>query len=298
MPRPNYSEKDRIMHISELHIKTTNAIIDAMKTAGTGWTKNWAPRGGKAPTSISTGKPYNGINVLILGMANMAHGYSSNEYGTFKAWKNKACCVGKGEKAAAYIVWYGSGTRQVANDDGTEETKHWKSAKVSAVFNAEQVDGYTPSDIGDVSAPIVEADTAMDKLAHSVGADVRNVDLAKAFYVPSADYVNMPRIDQFDSAEGYACTLGHELTHWTGHVSRLDRNLNQGKWSNDNYAFEELVAELGSAFLAASLGISIEPRDDHAKYINGWIKQLKDKPSSLMSAASKAQHAATYLLPS
>jgi antirestriction protein ArdC len=98
----------------------------------------------------------------------------------------------------------------------------------------------------------------------------------------------MPRIEQFDSAEAYACTLGHEITHWTKHKSRLDRK--------EGRAVEELVAEMGSAMLAASLGISPTPREDHATYLNSWIKELKDKPSSIQKASAKAQAATSYLL--
>jgi len=268
--------------------QVANQVIAAMQNSGENWCKCWTPIGGQAPTSISTGNAYSGINILILGFTRMAMGWGSNEYGTFKAWKGKGYSVAKGEKAT-YIVWYGSGTRKVQNDDGTEENKTWRSAKAYPVFNAEQIADYTPMDIGDVPEFTEQSDTAMDKLAIDAGVDVRNVDLAQAFYVPSADYVNMPNINQFDSAEAYACTLGHEMSHWTGHKSRLDRN-------KDSYAFEELVAEIGSAMLAASLGISPEPRADHAKYLNNWIKDISDKPTTILSAAAEAQKAATYLL--
>jgi len=220
----------------------------------------------------------------------MAKGWQSHEYGTFNAWRAKGCNVAKGQKAT-HIVWYSSGTRKVKNDDGTEENLPCRRfAKTFPVFNAEQIADYSPADIGNVPEVTAKPDTAMDKLAGDVNANVRNVDLAQAFYVPSADYINMPAIDQFTSAEAYACTLGHELTHWTGHKSRLDRDL------KDNYAIEELVAELGSAMLAASLGISPEPRDDHAKYLSNWIKDISDKPATIMSAAAKAQAATSYLL--
>ena len=276
------------MDIAELQRATAMKVIAAMETSGTNWCKDWTPKNGQRPTSISTGKAYSGINTLILGLTRMATGWQSHEYGTFKAWRAKGCNVAKGQKAT-HIVWYGSGTRKVLNDDGTEEDQSWRAARPYAVFNAEQVAHYTPADMGNVPEVTTKPNTAMDKLAGDVSANVRNEDLARAFYVPSADYINMPAIDQFTSAEAYACTLGHELTHWTGHKSRLDRN-------KDNYAIEELVAELGSAMLAASLGISPEPCDGHAKYLNNWIKDIRDKPATIMSAAAKAQAATSYLL--
>ena len=277
------------MKTAEFHRQVADKVIAAMQDSGTDWCKCWTPIGGHAPTSIATGNPYSGINILILGLTRMTKGWQSNQYGTFKSWRAKGYSVGKGEKAT-HIVWYGSGTRKVQNEDGTEESRGWRSAKAYAVFNAEQVADYTPTDIGDAPEFTTQADTAMDKLACDVGVDVRNVDLAQAFYVPSADYVNMPHIEQFDSAEAYACTLGHEMSHWTGHKSRLDRI---GKTT---MLFEELVAEIGAAMLAASLGISPTPRVDHAKYLSGWIRNINDKPTALISAAAKAQAAANYLL--
>ena len=160
--------------------------------------------------------------------------------------------------------------------------------RLYVVFNAEQISDYTPADIEDVPEFTANPNTAMDTLAADVGVDVRNVDLAQAFYAPTPDYVNMPHMEQFDSPEAYACTLGHEITHWTKHKSRLDRN--------EGRAVEELVAEMGSAMLAASLGISPTPREDHATYLNSWIKELKDKPSSIQKASAKAQASTTYLL--
>ena len=277
------------MNTAEFHRQVADKVIAAMQDSGADWCKCWTPIGGRAPTSIATGNPYRGINVLILGLTRTAKGWQSNQYGTFKSWRAKGHSVAKGERAT-HIVWYGSGTRKVQKEDGTEDSVGWRSAKAYAVFNAEQVADYTPTDIGDVIEFTKQADTAMDKLASEANVDVRNVDLAQAFYVPSADYVNMPRIEQFYSAEAYACTLGHEMSHWTGHKSRLDRA--------KGYAFEELVAEIGSAMLAASLGISPTPRADHAKYLNGWIKDIGDKPTTIISAAAKAQAAANYLLES
>jgi antirestriction protein ArdC len=275
------------MITSEFHRQVADKVIAAMQDSGTNWCKCWTPIGGCPPTSISTGNPYSGINILILGLTRMAKGWQSNQYGTFKSWRAKGYSVAKGEKAT-HIVWYGSGSRKVQNEDGTEDSVGWRAVRAYPVFNAEQVADYTPTDIGDVPEFTKQANTAMDKLASDVGVDVRNVDLARAFYAPSPDYVNMPHIDQFDSAEAYACTLGHEMSHWTGHKSRLDRA--------KGYAFEELVAEIGSAMLAASLGISPTPRADHAKYLNNWVQDINDKPSTIISAAAKAQAASNYLL--
>ena len=275
------------MQSSELFEKVSRQVITAMETSGVDWCKSWAPIGGRGPFSIDSGNSYTGFNTLILGLSRMSQGWSSNEFGTFKSWRRKGYSVAKGQKGT-HITFYKSGTKTIENDNGQEETKAWRTLKLYTVFNAEQISDYTPADIEDVPEFTANPNTAMDMLAADVGVDVRNVDLAQAFYAPDPDYVNMPRIEQFDSAEAYACTLGHEITHWTKHKSRLDRN--------EGRAVEELVAEMGSAMLAASLGISPTPREDHATYLNSWIKELKDKPSSIQKASAKAQAATSYLL--
>jgi antirestriction protein ArdC len=275
------------MHSSELFEKVSRQVITAMETSGVDWCKSWAPIGGRGPFSIDSGNSYTGFNTLILGLSRMSQGWSSNEFGTFKSWRRKGYSVAKGQKGT-HITYYASGKKTIENDNGQEETKAWRTLKLYTVFNAEQILDYTPADIEDVPEFTANPNTAMDTLAADVGVDVRNVDLAQAFYAPDPDYVNMPRIEQFDSAEAYACTLGHEITHWTKHKSRLDRK--------EGRAVEELVAEMGSAMLAASLGISPTPREDHATYLNSWIKELKDKPSSIQKASAKAQAATSYLL--
>ena len=275
------------MHSSELFKKVSRQVIAAMETSGVDWCKSWAPIGGRGPFSIDSGKSYTGFNTLILGLSRMSQGWSSNEFGTFKSWRRKGYSVAKGQKGT-HITYYTSGTKTVKKDNGQEDTEAYRVLRLYVVFNAEQISDYTPADIEDVPEFTANPNTAMDMLAADVGVDMRNVDLAQAFYAPGPDYVNMPRIEQFDSAEAYACTLGHEITHWTKHKSRLDRN--------EGRAVEELVAEMGSAMLAASLGISPTPREDHATYLNSWIKELKDKPSSIQKASAKAQAATSYLL--
>ena len=275
------------MQSSELFEKVSRQVIAAMETSGVDWCKSWAPIGGRGPFSIDSGKSYTGFNTLILGLSRMSQGWSSNEFGTFKSWRRKGYSVAKGQKGT-HITFYKSGTKTVKKDNGQEDTEAFRMLRLYVVFNAEQISDYTPADIEDVPEFTANPSTAMDTLAADVGVDVRNVDLAQAFYAPGPDYVNMPRIEQFDSAEAYACTLGHEITHWTKHKSRLDRK--------EGRAVEELVAEMGSAMLAASLGISPTPREDHATYLNSWIKELKDKPSSIQKASAKAQAATSYLL--
>ncbi|HEY4311528.1 MAG TPA: zincin-like metallopeptidase domain-containing protein [Pirellulales bacterium] len=117
----------------------------------------------------------------------------------------------------------------------------------------------------------------------------------RAYYANEADYVRMPPFETFRDAESHAATLGHELTHWTKHASRLNRDLGRKKWGDEGYAMEELVAELASAFLCADLSITPEVREDHASYIHKWLKVLKDDKRAVFSAASLASQAADFL---
>ncbi len=135
---------------------------------------------------------------------------------------------------------------------------------------------------------------AADRFFAATGADIRHGG-TKAYYAEGPDYVQMPPFETSRDAESYAATLAHELTHWTKHAKRLARDMGRVKWGDEGYAREELVAELGSAFLAADLGIVPEVREDHAAYIASWLKVLKDDKRFIFSAASQAQRAVDYL---
>ena len=117
----------------------------------------------------------------------------------------------------------------------------------------------------------------------------------RAFYSPDRDIVQMPELHTFRDAESYYATLAHEMTHWTRHSSRLDRDLGRKRFADAGYAMEELVAEIGAAFLCADLGITPETRDDHAAYIASWLQVLKNDKRAIFTAASHAQKAADYL---
>jgi antirestriction protein ArdC len=128
----------------------------------------------------------------------------------------------------------------------------------------------------------------------ATGATIRHGG-NQAFYTMADDRVQMPPFETFQDAESYYATLAHEITHWTRHPKRLEREFGRKRWGDEGYAMEELVAELGSAFLSADLDITLEPREDHASYIAHWLKVLKDDKRAIFSAAAHAQRAADYL---
>ena len=273
---------------ADIHRAVADQVIEAMSTAGTGWAKSWAVPASDQPTSMSTGKAYQGINWLLLGMARHRHGYSTGRWATFKQWKALGASVRKGEKAQMVILYK---PIQIT-DKETGEDKSIPLMRAFHVFNADQVDGYdVPAETFDfVDMP----DTVADDIANRAGAVLQHRDKSGAYYIPALDVINMPEQCQFTSPETYAATLLHELTHWTGHKSRLDRDI-KSRFGTKDYAAEELVAELGAAMLCGSLGISPEPRDDHAKYLNGWIQKLTDDPKAIFTAAAKAQAAANWI---
>ncbi len=165
------------------------------------------------------------------------------------------------------------------------------------VFNAEQCKGLPPHCYARAEAPSLPLRQRLenaDRFFAATGADIRHGG-PRAFYAEGSDYVQMPPFESFRDAESHAATLGHELVHWTKHRSRLARDMGRVKWGDEGYAREELVAELGAAFLSADLGITPEVREDHAAYIGSWLEVLKNDKRSVFSVAGHAQRAADYL---
>jgi len=277
---------------AEIHRLIADQVIEAMKTSGTDWVKSWTTPAGQLPTSMSTGKQYNGINLLILGMRRAAGDYGSHHWGTYNQWKKMSAQVRKGERGTMVILY----KPLKFKDKATGEEEIIPLMRSFSVFNADQVDGYTaPTIVDEVDhTKLDQPDTLADQLASRAGCDVRFNDPNSAFYSPARDFVNMPRATQFDTVTDYAATLLHELTHWTGHKTRCDRKFTLTHGGKD-YAKEELCAELGAAMMCGSLGITPAPREDHAKYLANWMLRLKDEPKIIFQAAAKASKAAEFI---
>jgi antirestriction protein ArdC len=235
------------------------------------------------------GRPYNGINTLVLWCAATERNYLSPVWGTYRQWLKHGCQVRRGEKAEM-VVFY-KHLEKFNND--TQEIDQHRLARAFFVFNSQQVDGYqapaVPQEL-DATERVIQAE---DYFA-AIGAEIK-VGGDRAFYSPSSDFIGMPPYERFKDGYHYYATLGHEHIHWTGHQSRLNRELQSSRFGSEAYAFEELVAELGSAFLCCHIGIDNEPRIDHAKYLNAWLKVLRSDKKAIFTAASKAQKAVDYL---
>jgi antirestriction protein ArdC len=269
----------------DIYADVTARILDLMEKHGTDWTKPWADGNGSGfPISMSSDKAYTGINVLLL----WAEQRSSIEWGTYKAWQSKGAQVRKGERGTQIVYFQ----MLEKTDEETGQIKKIPMLKYYTVFNAEQVDGYKAESVE--SLP-----NGADKVAiadHFIARTKAHIDhnQTSAFYVPSRDMIGLPKREAFKSTDGYYSTVLHELTHWTGAKHRLDR-LRDGGFGSTEYAKEELVAEIGSAFLCVKLGVTKEPREDHAKYLNNWMKALRDDKRAIVRACKLAQSAVEFL---
>lgn len=271
---------------SLIYQQVTDQIIKQLESGAAPWVKQWQGSNGSGSHNVITGKQYQGINTLILSMSAAAGGFKSNTWGTYKQWLEKGGQVRKGTKGTT-IIFYSpvSGTKVTAS--GEEKSYHYV-LKSYSVFNGDQIDGYT--------APVLPVKTfnsiaALESLAVASGAVIKHGG-DKAYFSPSQDFIQMPNKLDFSSEPAYYATLLHELAHWSGAASRLNRDLS-GRFGNEAYAAEELIAELSAAFLCAQYQIDGDLR--HAGYIASWLKVLKNDNKAIFKAAALAQKAADYI---
>lgn len=281
----------------DVYARVTSQIVAALEQGARPWMQPWAahPAGPVSRPLRASGKPYNGVNVLLLWGEAMAKGYASPFWMTYKQAAELGGHIRKGEHGSL-VVYANTFTKTETNDKGEDTERDIPFLKGYTVFNVAQIDDlpahYTaaPAD----SLPACERLEHADHFFRGTFAEIRTGGSA-AFYSPGEDFIQMPPFELFRDPEGYAATLAHELTHWTRHPKRLARDFGQPRWGNAAYAMEELVAELGSAFLCADLGISPEVQDNHAAYVASWLKVLKNDKRAIFTAASHAQKAADYL---
>ena len=217
-------------------------------------------------------------------------GYSSGVWGTYRQWSEAGAQVRKGEKAA-FVVFYKELEYAAESETGETETATRLFARATPVFAAEQVDGYQAPAIDTPPATVVTPIERAEAFVVKTGAPIHHGG-NRAFYRPSTDSIQLPPREAFigtatsTAAEAYYSTLLHELTHFAGHETRCNRQFGK-RFGDQAYAIEELVGELGAAFLCADLGISDEPRADHAQYLASWLSVLKADKKAIFTAASK-----------
>jgi len=288
MTRTDSSRKDLYQNI-------TDAIIAQLESGVAPWVKPWADGAVMGLPKRVTGENYKGINVLMLWSAAHAQGYSSAFWMTFRQAMELGAQVRKGEKSTT-IVYASVVTLEETDAAGEETERVIPFLKTYAVFNAEQIDGLPEKFHADpVTFTMTEQRLeAVDAFFAKTGADIREGG-TEAFYAPDSDHIQMPPFTSFKTAHDFATTLFHEAVHWTKKESRLNRDFGGEKCGDAAYAREELVAEIGSAFLAADFGLEFEPRPDHAAYIATWLTVLKNDKRAIFQAASHAQKAVQYL---
>lgn len=225
----------------------------------------------------------------------MAQGYTATMWMTFKQAHERGAHVRKGE-TGTLVVFADRLNRTEDGENGETVDRVIPYLKSYTVFNVEQIDGLPAQYLPEPSAPPpinvrhahAEGFIAATRAIIRFGGD-------RAFYAPALDVIQLPPVPAFRDVESYYGTALHELTHWTGHPSRCARELSGYRFGSESYAFEELVAELGSAFLCAELCITPEVRDDHAAYLGNWLTVLKQDTRAIFAAASRAQRAADFL---
>ncbi|MGE8130066.1 ArdC family protein [Methylobacterium sp. NPDC080182] len=270
----------------DVHQAVTDKIIATMEAGEAGqWTYPWHRTGGGLPRNALTGRPYRGINVLSLWVGAQASGYSDDRWATYRQWAELGAQVRKGERSTLVVFFK-------EYEDAYGEDRKRFVARASYAFNAAQCEG-APEAGEPLPASEWNLSAVFDGFVERTGAIViPGGDMA--CYLPAQDLIRIPSRTRFPTAHGYASTMGHELTHWSGAKGRLDRDLT-GRFKSRAYAAEELVAELGSAFLMAELGLEAEPHPTRASYIRSWIKLLRSDPKAIFTAASAASRAVGYL---
>ncbi len=275
----------------------TERIITALDAGIIPWRKEWktdASNNGGLPCNFATKKPYRGINVYML----LCSEFGSNQWLTYKQAAELGAQVRKGSKGSPVVFWSFSDRK----DKETGEVKESAFMRAYTVFNLDQIDGLTlPLPLEQPSFdPIEKADEVISAFRASGKAprfDHNGGD--RAFYRPSTDSVSMPVPTAFTTPAAYYSTLFHEFAHSTGHSSRLDRKegMDSAMFGSESYSKEELIAEFSAAFLCGETGINSERLEaNHAAYIQGWLRSLKNDKTLAVTAAQKAQKAADFIL--
>lgn len=284
---------------ANLYDEITDRIIAELEAGRLPWVQPWGSTGVAAPLAMprnaATSRCYSGINVLILWGAVVARGHASQSWLTFRQALSLGGNVRKGERGVTVVYadrFVPDGEKQRARETG-EDAQAVPFLKRFTVFNIDQCEGLA-EDLVPTPAPVPEGLILpeVEALIRASGADLR-LGGDKAFYAPGPDYVQVPRPEAYFEPINWHRTALHELGHWSGHPSRLGRDLSGG-FGSKKYAQEELVAELCAAFACASLGVA--PTVRHADYIGSWLEVLREDNRAVVRAASAASKAADYLL--
>ncbi len=284
----------------DIYTRITGKIVAQLEQGVRPWIQPWSA--GHATGRITrplrhNGEPYTGMNVLLLWSEAVAGGYPTPVWMTFRQASELGAHVRKGESSTT-VIYASRFTKTETDTTGDEVERDIPFLKAYGVFNVAQIDGlperyqHRPQPVRDPVARIEHA----DRFFANTGATIRHGG-NHAFYSPSSDHIQMPPFASFRDAAAYVAVLSHEATHWTAASHRVNRDLSRYAKDRSERAREELIAELGSCFLCADLGIvpELEPRPDHASYLESWLKVLQGDKRAIFQAAAHAQRAVAYL---
>lgn len=283
---------------ADIYSRVTSKIVADLENGVRTWLKPWSVEhtAGRITRPLrATGQPYNGINVLMLWADSVTKGFVCPIWMTYRQASELGANVRKGEHGSP-VVYADRIKRTETNANGEDVETAIAFLKGYTVFNCEQIEGLpahfypTPPP----AAAIPERISAAETFAANTRAEIR-LGGNRAYYSVTDDHVRLPPFESFRDVESYYATMLHELTHWTRHETRLNREFGRKRWGDAGYAAEELVAELGAAFLCADLGITPEPREDHAAYLASWLQVLKNDTRAIFTAAAHAQKASDFL---
>jgi antirestriction protein ArdC len=274
--------------------RITDAIIEQLEKGVRPWKQPWDSGAAVSMPLRVTGEAYRGVNVVMLWMRAATEGWSGRHWMTYRQAVALGGQVRKGE-VSTLVVHYGQSGGDVG-DDG-EETRAFRYMKGYPVFNVAQIDGLAPAFYpAPVERPVydVQWNADLEAFLDASGADISWAG-DRAYYAPGPDHIRMPDRALFRDAEQAYATAHHELIHWTGAKHRLNRTFGS-RFGDPAYAREELVAELGAAFLGAHTGLRPDHIEDHSAYIDHWLKALRKDSGAVLKAAAQAQAACDYVL--
>ncbi len=269
--------------MKDIYQEITGQIIEALEQGTAPWVKPWSTAG--MPRNAVSGREYSGINTILLAMSP----YGSPLWLTYKQAKAAGGQVRKGEHGTTVVFFKPFNVADVNNPEAKE--KSIPLLRSFTVFNAQQIEGL-PEKYTLASKPQLDNFADNEEAEMYLGKAVIEHGKSKACFIPSADVIFMPDKADFKSIADYYATGLHELTHWTGHRSRLARDFN-GRFGDAAYAFEELIAELGAAFLCGHCGI--DGQLQHASYLQSWLKVLKADKRAIFTAAAAARRASEFV---
>jgi len=282
----------------DIYTRITNKILSDLEKGELSWRKPWNSNHLASHVQRplrANNIPYTGINTIVLWAISAERGYQLPHWMTFNQAITYSASVRKGEKGSQ-VIYADLIIKEEEDKDGEKQLVQIPFLKSYTVFNTSQIEGLpqqfyeTPEPIPVNSPQKIEA---LEGFFSQTKADIRQGYRA-AYYIGD-DYIDMPPVKSFDTIQDYYGVLAHEVTHWTRHPTRLNRDFGRKVYGDEGYAKEELVAEIGACFLAADLGFEPMPEEKHAAYIQSWLQALQDDKKLIVFAASYAQKATEYL---